>query len=92
MSASVWQLSIRDSGLAPTQRHLLRVVGEFSGDPDGWPTTRQVQESMGVCEATVWNHLTVLRDQGWLIDDGYPRRWRPAVRADQMAVFMSEAG
>jgi DNA-binding IclR family transcriptional regulator len=86
----VWQLMIRDSGLPSTHRHLLRVIGEFS-EAEGWPTTRQVQESMGVCEATVWNHLTVLKDQGWLLDDGYPRRWRPAIAADQMRLMMAGA-
>ena len=92
MTASVWQVMIRESGLPSTDRHLLRVIGEFAGAVDGWPTTRQIAQSMNVGVVTVLAHTVVLEDQGWLVREGWPPRYKPAIRADQMRVMMAEAG
>ena len=93
MSASVFRLMIRDSGLPPTSRHLLRVVAEYAEDVDGWPTTKQLADAMGLSIQSIWMHTAALRDQGWLEKVGgqVAPRWKPAIPA-KILPMMVEAG
>jgi hypothetical protein len=43
---------------------------------------------MSVGIDTVLAHTTVLEEKGWLEREGWPPRYKPAIRPDQMTVMM----
>jgi hypothetical protein len=91
VTASVWQMMIRDSGLPAMQKHLLLVVGCYGEGGDGWPTTKQIEHDTSLCDGTVRRHLGLLRDRGWLVRvDGRPPRWKPALPSKVTPLFMME--
>lgn len=87
---SVWAETIRRSDLPPMQRHLLRVLGEFADDPDGWPTTQQVADSAGCRYQSAYLNLRALMAEGWVAEvTGRPRRkYRPALPVEVMQVLV----